>query len=250
MVGSGWHECQAVGMAPGAPYPALRVDGIQQIGQGFLQLRIRLAIGQLLKSQGYFLLGQRRQLLQQGRKQRLEPLGQADQTVQAVSVLLGESKQKPIYKLGSAISHFLKVGLGFRLNPKAAPWWNNRATAYRMNKDYDKAIADFNEAMRIDPKEPVGFNSAAWLLSVCPDVKFRDGKKAVELATKAYELAHWKRQGYIDTLAAAYAETGNFEQAVKYQELALEDAGYQQRHGAWARKVLELYKNKKPYRED
>jgi hypothetical protein len=60
----------------------------------------------------------------------------------------------------------------------------------------------------------------------------------------------WKRQGYIDTIAAAYAETGNFEQAVKYQLLALEDAGYQQRHGTWARKVLELYKDKKPYRKE
>jgi tetratricopeptide (TPR) repeat protein len=137
-----------------------------------------------------------------------------------------------------------------RLNPKITDALNNRGTAYRAKKDYEKAIADFNEAMRIDPKDAVGFNSAAWLLSVCSDEKHRNGKKAVELGTRACELTHWKRQGYIDTLAAAYAETGDFEKAVKYQELALEDAGYQQRHGAWARKVLEGYKNKKPYRED
>jgi hypothetical protein len=86
--------------------------------------------------------------------------------------------------------------------------------------------------MRLDSKDAVGFNSAAWLLSVCPDEKHRNGKKAVELATQACKLTHWKRQGYVDTLAAAYAEMGQFEQAVKFQQLALEDPGYQQRDGA------------------
>jgi tetratricopeptide (TPR) repeat protein len=137
-----------------------------------------------------------------------------------------------------------------RLNPKYTDAYNSRGVAHAKKKDYDKALTDFNEAMRINPKDAVGCNSAAWLLSVCPDEKYRNGKKGVELATKACELTHWKRQGYIDTLAAAYAETGDFDKAVKYQELALEDAGYQQRHGAWASKVLEGYKNKKPYRED
>lgn len=137
-----------------------------------------------------------------------------------------------------------------RLNPKFTDALNNRGTAYRAKKEYEKALADFHEAIRLDPKDAVGYNTAAWLLSVCPYEKYRNGKKAVELATKACELTHWKRQGYIDTLAAAYAETGDFEKAVKYQELALEDAGYQQRHGAWARKLLDGYKNKKPYREE
>jgi tetratricopeptide (TPR) repeat protein len=182
---------------------------------------------------------------------------------------------------GSAIKDLSEA---IRLNPKAAAWWNSRGTAYRLNKDYDKAIADydeavrldpkyaaahnnrgiarakkkdydkaladFNEAMRLDPKDPVAFNSAAWLLSVCPEEKVRNGKKAIELANKACELTHWKRQGYIDTLAAAHAEAGQFDEAVKYQLQALADAGYQQRHGPWARKVLEMYKNKKPYREE
>lgn len=171
-----------------------------------------------------------------------------------------------------------------RLNPKESKWWdgrgnahrmnkdpdraiadyneairldrnygeafNNRGAAHRMKKDYERAMADFSEAMRLDPKDAAGFNSAAWLFSVCPDARYRNGKKAIELATRACELTHWKRPGYIDTLAAAYAETGQFEEAVKYQSRALEDTGYQQRHGGWARKVLELYKDKKPYRED
>jgi tetratricopeptide (TPR) repeat protein len=86
-------------------------------------------------------------------------------------------------------------------------------------------------------------------MATCPDEKYRNGPKAVEYAKKGLELN--KSKGFaLDTLAAAYAENGQFDEAVKCQMEALEDPAFQKRYGEEAEKRLELYKNKKPFRDE
>ena len=89
----------------------------------------------------------------------------------------------------------------------------------------------------------------AWLLSTAPDAKVRDGKRALEAAKKACELTEYKNGGYLDTLAAAYAEAGDFEKAVEWQDKALKAGDIPVKDLDGARKRLELFKQKKPYRE-
>ncbi len=82
------------------------------------------------------------------------------------------------------------------------------------------------------------------LRAACPDDRIRDGKKALEAARKAYELA--KGPNELATLAAAHAELGEFDKAVEWQAKAIEAAPEGQKDQYQER--LKLYQEKKPYR--
>jgi tetratricopeptide (TPR) repeat protein len=87
----------------------------------------------------------------------------------------------------------------------------------------------------------------AWSLATHPSDKFRDGSLAVDLAVKACELTDRKTALPFDTLAAAYAENGNFKSAVEYSEKALELATPRQRDRF--EKHLNAFRSGKPWRE-
>jgi hypothetical protein len=86
--------------------------------------------------------------------------------------------------------------------------------------------------------------------AVGPDAAHRDGQKAVDLATKACELTDWETAAYIGTLAAACAEAGRWDDAVKRQEKALADAELVKEDGPAMKQRLTLFREKKPYREE
>ena len=110
----------------------------------------------------------------------------------------------------------------------------------------DKALADFNEALRLDPDDPDACNAASWFRATCQEAKYRDGKQAVALATKACQRTDWESYGIIDTLAAADAETGNFAEAVRWQKKAVEMAPPASKKDM--AEHLALYESRKPYR--
>jgi hypothetical protein len=92
------------------------------------------------------------------------------------------------------------------------------------------------------------YNGRAWLLATRLDAKDRDGKKAVESSTKACDLSEWNDAYCVGTLAAAQAEAGRFDDAVKWQTKAngmYSDADAKRK----GEERLELYREKKPYRD-
>jgi cytochrome c-type biogenesis protein CcmH/NrfG len=151
-----------------------------------------------------------------------------------------------------------------RLKPDFWAAYINRANAYNHKGDWDRALADYNEAIRVKPdhvKYPEAYINLAWLLAVCPDAKVRNGTKAIEYAKKACELSEWKYPSWFGTLAAAYAEAGDFNEAVKWQNKYLASNFPKQNPSndtpdPWhdnpekARQRLSLYEQKKPYHEE
>jgi tetratricopeptide (TPR) repeat protein len=112
---------------------------------------------------------------------------------------------------------------------------------------YQAALADYDAALKWDRKIAPVYAGEAWLLATCPDARLRDGKKAVQLAQQGLKLED--QPALHDALAAAYAELGQFDDAVREQEKAIEqnkDGRQEGWTGAEAR--LELYKKGSPFR--
>lgn len=134
-----------------------------------------------------------------------------------------------------------------RVSPEDGTWYYERARAWMQEREYDKAIADLNEAMELNAWSPDAYNALAWLLATCEDGRYRDSEHAVKYAKKACELTNWKNAVFLDTLGAAFAEAGDFDKAVHWQTKARDlvpassRADYQQR--------LDLYRRKQPYRQ-
>ncbi|MFO0883202.1 MAG: tetratricopeptide repeat protein [Pirellulales bacterium] len=124
-----------------------------------------------------------------------------------------------------------------------------RSNIYNHLKDYDKQAADIRSAFKFAPMDNQVLNSFAWHLATCPSDKHRDGKEAVKLATKACEITQWKDWKTIDTLAAAYAEAGEMENAIKTQEQAIELGG-DAANVPRVKNRLELFRSGKAYQED
>jgi tetratricopeptide (TPR) repeat protein len=160
--------------------------------------------------------------------------------------------ERELEQFDKAIANFSE---SLRLNPRYARAYLDRGSIYLRQCKFKQASKDYNAAVaEIDQLEPETrhsvLNSIAWLRATSPQQSLRDGKQAVSVATRACELTEWKNWAYLDTLAAAYAEAGDFENALKFQSQAVElsaAASVDQQSGMHKRH--ELYRKKKPYRE-
>jgi Flp pilus assembly protein TadD len=77
-----------------------------------------------------------------------------------------------------------------------------------------EAIAQYSQAVALAPEDPHSRSNLAWLLATSSDASIRDGAKAVELAQQAVSVSGGREPLFFRTLAAAYAETGRFSNAI------------------------------------
>jgi tetratricopeptide (TPR) repeat protein len=83
----------------------------------------------------------------------------------------------------------------------------------RQNKAVE-AVRHYREALRIRPDFPEALNNLAWMLATSKEPGVRDGAQAVQLAERACALTQYQKTVCIDTLVAAYAEAGRFDDAI------------------------------------
>jgi tetratricopeptide (TPR) repeat protein len=136
------------------------------------------------------------------------------------------------------------------IDPSNVSTYIFRAQLYLVESEPELAIKDMEEAMRRAPDRAGITNDYAWTLATNPKDSVRDGTKAIEYAKKACHMNDYKHAPTIDTLAAAYAEAGDWEDAVKWQQEAITLAEKESPDDVKGMKErLELYKGKKPFRE-
>lgn len=114
-----------------------------------------------------------------------------------------------------------------------------------------EAIVQFREELRLNPGNDRLRSDLAWILATSPDAALRNGKEAVQLAQQAVKGSGGKQPAILDTLAAAYAEAGQFQDAVRTAKEALQQATAErnERLAESLRKRIDLYRENKPCRD-
>jgi spermidine synthase len=151
-------------------------------------------------------------------------------------------------KYDDAIRHYKKA---LKVEPENSDFHCGLGLTMRLRGKISSSLDHYRRALKLNPNNLEAMNNLAWIYATHENKKFRNGSEAVRLAQRACELTGYRQGAFVDTLCAAYAEAGRFDEAVKAAEKLLdwaESAGQKNRIEK-IRNRLELYKAGRPYRE-
>ncbi|MHC4573731.1 MAG: tetratricopeptide repeat protein [Planctomycetota bacterium] len=151
-------------------------------------------------------------------------------------------------KYNRAIDHFNQA---LRSKPDWFEVHDKIGLAYLQLRNYEQLISHWTRAAELKPEAAEVHNNLAWVLATNKDTRVRDPLRAVKFAEKACQLTHYKKANTLDTLAAAYAAAGTFDQAVETVQKAI---GIARSEGnkeltEQIQSRLQLYRAGRPYRE-
>jgi tetratricopeptide (TPR) repeat protein len=152
-------------------------------------------------------------------------------------------------KYQEAAAHFSAAAI---IDPTSAEAENNLALCLFQSGRRREAIAHWERTLQIKPAYPVAQNGLAWLLATLGPAQGGDPARAVALAERACDLTGHQLPGYLDTLAAAYAAAGRFNDAIATAQKAVElahSAGQSQLAGEIQAR-LKLYRGGHAYTLD
>jgi len=149
-------------------------------------------------------------------------------------------------RFDEALAHLSKA---IRLDPSKDNVVFTRGRIFAKKGLLTDALRDYSEAVRLSPDEGQYLNGLAWLLATAPDPALRNGKRAVELAAKLCEQTHGESPRALDILGAAYAEAGQFPEAVRAASQAVACAQRQgnQKLASEIGMRLELYRHNQAF---
>jgi tetratricopeptide (TPR) repeat protein len=185
------------------------------------------------------------------------------------------------YELGQFTEALADYDAAIRLQPEDAGYYTSRGHAHFQVRHFDEALADYHHAVQLDPQNPErlvyrgeafrslgrwaeaatdfrhavnldarfgrALQSAAWLMATCPDAKYRHPELAVRAARKAIEIDGEDDYIYLDTLAAALANQGQFEDAQRTVRRAIRLAPPE--NAVPLQQRFALYRSSKPFRQ-
>jgi tetratricopeptide (TPR) repeat protein len=186
--------------------------------------------------------------------------------------------------VGNTTNAIADFSAGLRLDPRNPRLLTNRALAYSHLRDFSaalsdvdqaisiapdkelvfltrggiqvkrgkwtEAVADFRRAIQLGPTNAVACNDLAWILATAPDAWVRNGKESLTNAKKACQITDFKQPYFVGTLAAAYAELGDFQEAAAFQKQALQMLPADDKERANSEARLVLYSKHLPYRSN
>ncbi len=157
---------------------------------------------------------------------------------------LAETEHRP----AEAIEHYIAA---LKLNPNDAGTHYNYGVALLGQNQLDAGINEFRETLKISPDNLFALQNLAWIEATTKHAHLRNPEHAVQLARRSVELTKEKDEWKLDTLAAALAATGKFEEAISLQEKAITIIRPKGDANATAdmEQRLSLYQRKQPFRE-
>jgi tetratricopeptide (TPR) repeat protein len=149
--------------------------------------------------------------------------------------------------LKKAAQHFER---SLQLDPNSPDIYYNLGRLYSQKGDLEKAIKSWKQGLELRPEWPQVLNNIAWLMTTQKSV--RNPEEALGFALQACELTNFEHPVFLDTLGAAYAATGKFDQAIETAQKAINivTAANQPQMANEIQKRIELYKNKQCYIEN
>jgi len=192
----------------------------------------------------------------------LANLGKYDAAIEALQALHKANPQDSLTMLqmgmvymnmkdyGKAIDVY---GAILKDHPDDVDAMRGRADALLNSGHRSDAVSDYEQALKRQPHDVGILNNFAWVLATAPEEKLRDGHRALAMATDACRRTDYKEDYILSTLAAAYAETGDFESARKWAAQAVEvkpSLHAEPTRKDELKKELESYLANKPWRED
>ncbi|MDB6026251.1 MAG: hypothetical protein JWM68_2474 [Verrucomicrobiales bacterium] len=185
---------------------------------------------------------------------KLKKLAEAEESF-ALAATLDSANFSIQYEWGNALfngdkgsqarEHYLAA---VKLNPLSAESHYQLGTIFSREHDDKNAALYFRKAVHLNSKWIEALNNLSWLLSTSRDDSVRNGVEALELARTLATLTPATDLDTLDTLAAAQAEVGQFDEAVRNEQRAVELAESTAAPRGFTTR-LQLYQSKQPYHQ-